>query len=372
MFPVVRSALVALVFSLAMLEVGCWPPEDPGVDGGTGGDTGTGGGGSGTGGGSGGALGGGSGGGTGGSTGLWDGGTVTTQNLRIIVEPSDNASALKNAILGAKTSVHMTMYLLSSSTIIDALITQKNAGREVQVLLNQYFPANAGSNQATYMQLVNAGVTVRWAPSTFTLTHEKCVIVDQTQAWIMTMNVTQSSPSGNREFLAVDTDPADVQEAEALFEADFGGTAPPTDGPLVVSPVNAHDRLVGLLNSATATLDLEAEVLSDPQVANALITAAGRGVRVRVVLANGTPSAAQAAAIPKLKAAGVQLKTLANPYMHAKSIVADGKTAYVGSENFTQASLDGNRELGVIFNIASEVSKVLSTTATDFSKGTAL
>ena len=45
--------------------------------------------------------------------------------------------------------------------------------------------------------------------------------------------------------------------------------------------------------------------------------------------------------------------------------------AFVGSENFSAGSLGYNRELGVIFDDASEVAKVKSTIDTDFGKGTA-
>jgi phosphatidylserine/phosphatidylglycerophosphate/cardiolipin synthase-like enzyme len=34
--------------------------------------------------------------------------------------------------------------------------------------------------------------------------------------------------------------------------------------------------------------------------------------------------------------------------MHAKIIVADGQRAFVGSENISTASLERNRELGII------------------------
>jgi cardiolipin synthase A/B len=34
--------------------------------------------------------------------------------------------------------------------------------------------------------------------------------------------------------------------------------------------------------------------------------------------------------------------------MHAKMIVADGQTAFVGSENISAQSLDKNREVGII------------------------
>ena len=35
-------------------------------------------------------------------------------------------------------------------------------------------------------------------------------------------------------------------------------------------------------------------------------------------------------------------------YLHAKAIVADHRTAFVGSQNFSSSSLDDNRELGII------------------------
>jgi phosphatidylserine/phosphatidylglycerophosphate/cardiolipin synthase-like enzyme len=35
-------------------------------------------------------------------------------------------------------------------------------------------------------------------------------------------------------------------------------------------------------------------------------------------------------------------------YIHAKEIVADGMRAYVGSQKFSYASLERNRELGLI------------------------
>ena len=90
------------------------------------------------------------------------------------------------------------------------------------------------------------------------------------------------------------------------------------------------------------------------------------------MLANGSPSNAQTKAVADLKAHGVKLVTLAKPYVHAKSLVADGARAYVGSENFTQNSLTNNRELGIIFSSAPEVNKVLTTTHGDFANGTAL
>jgi cardiolipin synthase len=294
-----------------------------------------------------------------------------TREVRILVEPSDDAAGLIGAIQGATTSVHMEMYLLTSTAITGALLARSAAGLDVEVLLNETFPASDGvsaTNAGSFHELQAGGVKVRWAPAGFTYTHEKAVIVDGKVAWIMTMNATSSSATDNREYLAVDGDTADVAEAEALFAADFTSTSLSPRGKLVVSPTNSQVELVSLLQMAGSTIDMEAEELSDEAIVGALIAAARRGVQVRAVLADAS-STLQAST---LKAAGVALVTYGALYVHAKSIVVDGAYAYVGSANFSAGSLGRNRELGVLLDAASEVSKVATTTARDFAGGTPL
>lgn len=294
--------------------------------------------------------------------------------LRIVVEPSDGAAGLVAAIESATSSVHVTMYLLTSHDVIDALVARHAAGVDVRVVLNRTFPSGTTTNNdGAYATLTGAGIPVHWAPSTFTLTHEKCVIVDAREAWIMTMNATVTSPTSNREYLAVDRDPTEVADAERIFAGDFAGT-PITSyaGPLVVAPLNAQARIYALLAGAAHTIDVEDEELSDRDTVNALVAAAGRGVRVRVVLSDGTRSAAGQTALTNLRTAGIPVHALSSPYVHAKAIVVDGASAYVGSENLTYASLTGNREVGIVTTLPAAVSTVASTIAADFAAGTAL
>jgi phosphatidylserine/phosphatidylglycerophosphate/cardiolipin synthase-like enzyme len=50
--------------------------------------------------------------------------------------------------------------------------------------------------------------------------------------------------------------------------------------------------------------------------------------------------------------------TAQTPYMHAKMIVVDAKTIYIGSENFTTNSLQFARELGVILSDPATAAKI--------------
>lgn len=309
-----------------------------------------------------------------------DGGAISfTSNLSIIVEPSDNGAALLAAIKAAKKSVHMEMYLLTDTAVEAALVAQHTAGHDVQVLLNGNFPAGQGNgNDSAFKYLSGKGVPVKYAPAAFTFTHAKTIAIDGTDAWIMTMNTTNSSATGNREFLVLDKDPADVADLEKIFAADTVNQQLMLVTKLVVSPqvnsaIDARTRMLAVINSATKTLDVMGEELSDTGIVNGLIARQKAGIPVRIVVSGtGTPSPSQTSAVASLKAAGVPVKSITKPDMHAKAIVADGVRAYVGSENFTITSLNNNREVGVLVGNATEVAKMETTFAMDFAAGTAL
>jgi phosphatidylserine/phosphatidylglycerophosphate/cardiolipin synthase-like enzyme len=331
-----------------------------------------------------------------GSTGTDGGGSTLptpSTGITITVEPdgSGDAAALLTAIQGAKTAVHVEMYLLTNSTYIDALISLAKAGKDVKVILNQTFPTgtsssdtNGSATSGSYAQLKSGGVAVGWGPPAFTYTHEKAVIIDpaggsDSQVWIMTMNLDTDAPKYNREFLALDTNAADIAEAEAIFEEDFGTSSGTPSGNLVVAPSppnNAVTVLVDLINSATTSIQLESEEFDDSGsdteelVFKALAAKAGAGVSVELVLEDSTDSE-QTTAVTALQAAGgkvVGYPCSASLDIHAKALVVDGTRAYVGSENFSGGSLGYNRELGVYFT-GSGVSTVASTITKDFAGG---
>jgi phosphatidylserine/phosphatidylglycerophosphate/cardiolipin synthase-like enzyme len=308
-----------------------------------------------------------------------DGGVIpTSTNVTIQVQPSDFGAAIEAAIRAAKTSVHMTMYLLTDFTIIDALGDLHDAGKDVKVVLNQTFPPNGGDNATAFTKLKARGDDVVYAPSSYTFTHAKAVVIDSAKVLIMTMNLTQTSAKDNREYIATDSDPADVADCEKLFAADYANQTVKVDGKLIVSPqaaspVDPRARLKALIDSAKTSLDIEVQSLSDDTLTDAIVLAHKAKVAVRVVLATGnevTPG--QQEEITKLKAAGVPLRGVATPYIHAKALVVDNARVFVGSQNFTPTALLQNREIGVVTDAAAEVTKVRDVIAKDFAAGAAL
>ena len=311
----------------------------------------------------------------------------TSTGVSIIVEPDgQSANQLLDEIDGATKSVYMTMYEIDDSRMLSALVARKQAGLDVQVVLDGSSMTKSWNTPA-YNQLSSGGVNVVWSSTSFTYTHEKTVIIDGAVAWIMTMNLNTSSPKDNREYLARDPDAADVAEATAIFKADHAHQSITPSGTLVVANTNARADLVALINSANSTVDIEVEEFSDNNsagITNAVVNAAKRGVAVRLVIANGTLDSAQTTADSDVKSAGGKIVmtgptsgngSAGNPYIHAKAIVIDcsGTTCargFVGSENLTGGSLGYNRELGVEISDPSELAKVKAAIDTDFASGT--
>ncbi len=307
------------------------------------------------------------------------GGDTPTASIGVSIQvlPSDSGAAILAAIRGAKTSVHMTMYLLTNNSVIAALGDLKAAGKDVKVILNKTFPGGTDNTNA-YNKLTARGVPVVWASSSYTYTHAKTIVIDGEKAIIMTMNLTFTSPTTNREYIATDTDPKDVADLEEIFAADYESKPITVDSKLVVSPGTANsqgsprNQLKALIDSATTSLDVEIQSLSDTTIVNAIIARHKAEVPVRVVM-DGDTNEATATGIRALKAAGVPLHWLRHPNLdvHAKVIVADGARTFVGSQNFTATALNSSREIGVITDDVAEAKKVRDVIAEDFAQGVA-
>ena len=267
--------------------------------------------------------------------------------LALLSEPQAGYGFAVDAIDQAKTRVDLAMYELADQAVEQALIDAAARHVAVTVLLDSRYERTA--NQLAAAALSGAGVTVRWA-SPAAIFHEKALCVDDMVCYVMTGNLTARYYRDTRDFVVVDRRPADVADIVATFAGDLAG-GPPTSGgrhgDLVWSP-GATPTLVSLIASATKTLLVENEEMNDPQITAALVGAARRGVAVEVVM---TRSNRFAAAFDTLSGAGVVVRTYradAPLYIHAKAVVADDVTVFVGSENFSVASLHYNRELGVI------------------------
>ncbi len=300
------------------------------------------------------------------------------QGVQVFVEPDDGEQVITNAITNAQKSIWLEIYILSDRNVIRALEEAANRGLDVRVMLEPHPFGGGTSPPKTLDTLAAAGIKTQFTNPSFSLTHEKGMIIDSTTAFIMTSNFSRSALGGssgssgyrNREYGIIDTNQQDVQAISAIFIADWNhSTAQFNDPNLVVSPINSRNDFTTLINSAHSTLLIEAEEMNDAAIEQALANATQRGVQVEVILptANNSSSDSNSSGIATIKQGGVQVKEDPQLYIHAKIIIVDSRIAFVGSENISAQSLDQNRELGIIVSDSSVLNKLQTTFQSDWS-----
>ena len=288
--------------------------------------------------------------------------------LSLVIEPNAGPAPVYALLRSARRSVDVEIYELEDDQADAILAADAARGVHVRVLLNEHYVGRY--NQPAFSYLQSHGVAVRWAPARFDLTHEKAIVVDGRRLAIMSMNLTARYYSSTRDFVLLDDRRADAAAVAAIFADDWANGGLPASSPadLVWSP-GAQDALVALIDSARHRLLVENEEMDDDAVTSALQAAARRGVAVEVVM---TRESSWAAAFGALARAGVAVRTYAASaalYIHAKAIVVDPGTAraraFVGSQNFSAASLLYNRELGLVTSRPAIVAALAAVIARD-------
>jgi cardiolipin synthase A/B len=299
---------------------------------------------------------------------------VTASSQTLVIEPDQGLTPIYNLLNSAKSTIDMTMYELVDTQCQQILTQQAAKGVAVRVILDQAL--EKASNTPVYTYLNANGVKAVWANPVFQASHQKTITIDGKTTAIMSLNLTSRYYSTSRDLAVIETNPNDIAAIETTFNADFASSAitPPIGDDLVWSPTNSLTSLLGLINSAKTSLEVENEEMGDAQIVAALENAAKRGVQVQVAMTNGGNYTTQ---FNGLTATGVKINTYtptAPLYIHAKLILADygqsGQQAFVGSENFSNPSLTENRELGLTLTDPAILQSLNTTFASDFKGGT--
>lgn len=270
----------------------------------------------------------------------------------MIVEPGAGMTPVYDFMGGARSRLTMTMYELADPMAEQILTADAARGVTVQILLDSTL--EGARNQPARAFLASHGVAVVMAPSS-RITHQKTICVDDATCLIMTLNLVTEDYPDTRDVAVPDSDPADVSAIESTFDADFSGTTAPatSDGDHLLWSPGSEPGIVGVIDGARHSLDVENEEMDSTVVTDALIAAARRGVDVEVCM---TADSSYTGALDQIVAAGGHVHLYPDSdgvlYIHEKLLLADGGTssavAAVGSINFSTSSLDYNRELDVI------------------------
>ena len=287
-----------------------------------------------------------------------------------------SVTPLYELVNGAQKTLDMTMYELVDTTFSADLVAACGRGVKVRVILNS--STNEKSSNTPAYDRLNAtpNCSAAWSNAQFENTHEKSFVVDGAQLAVMSLNLASRDYAGTRDFALVENDAADIAAVEATFNADFGSNTdfsykPGAGDDMIWSPTTATADLLGIIKGATKTLLVENEEMNATNVVSALKAACKRKVEVQITVTDSTSDEINYKALEK---AGCSLHAYANAptvlYIHAKALVADlglaTQKAYIGSINFSTASLTKNRELGVYVRDATAMQSLASTLSQDY------
>jgi cardiolipin synthase len=277
-------------------------------------------------------------------------------------------AAIAEALGHAQRSIDLELYEFQRADLAALLLDAQERGVTVTAIKDP----SERSSRSTWALLEQGGVRVVAFPlERLTIDHVKLLIVDGVRAIVGGINWGTHS-STNHDFDVLATGPV-VDNLERVFKQDLALSGDPG-----VIPSPAADRVVQVLTThpgegiraaalaaiaaAHQSIDIEMFVLSDRLVLEALVSAARRGVHLRVLLDPTQPQ--NAAAFGLLEPAGALVRfyrpSVNEELLHAKLGIFDAGTALFGSCNWSRSGFTRNHELDLLVREATLARTFLS------------
>lgn len=341
-----------------------------------------------------------------------DGGTVEA-----FVLPDEPERAVE-FLDTATERILLAGYTISSDAVVNALIDAHEEGVAIEVLVDgSPVGGMAGTEAAALDTLARAGVTVEVVAgekARYRYHHAKYAVVDE-RALVTTENWKPSGTGGksSRGWGVITQQQEIVEGLVDTFQADTGWvdtvaweeyddvTLVDADGAtgalpqsfeatsfqvdrtrLLVAPDNFEDVTLETIEEAEDSIDIKQVRVSDPQfpLLQAVLDAAARGVDVRILLSGKWYVEEENEQLKRwldeqADAEDLPLSVrLADPdgefeKIHAKGVIVDGETTYVGSVNWNNNSVQNNREVGLLIDSEEVASYFESVFDSDWERG---
>jgi cardiolipin synthase A/B len=272
----------------------------------------------------------------------------------LIILPDDSAQPILDVINRAAKSLRIKMFIFSDPALLKAVIAAQGRGVKVRVMLNPARRSGESENDASRAELTAAGVEVLDSNPAFDLTHEKSMVVDDTEAFVKSLNWETKNFTETRDYAVVTSHRHEVEEIIDCFEADWSRQTfdPGEHAHLIWCPTNGRDRVAHFIDNAGHTLFVQNERYQDAVIIEHLVRAARRGVKVHVMarpphtlkkekLIEGVGG------LRIMDDVGIKIHKLKHLKLHAKMLLADGVRGFVGSINLAPGSFDSRRELAI-------------------------
>ncbi len=276
--------------------------------------------------------------------------------MKLIVQPDTGVAPLVAAIKGARKSVEIAIFRFEHKAVEAALNEAAARGVRVTALIAFVNRGGAKSLRKLELRLLEAGIIVARTADDLIRYHGKYILIDRRVLYVLSFNFTRLDIDHSRGFGVVTTRAACVKEAVKLFKADCTRVKYVAKADtFVVSPVNSRRVLGAFLRGAKKQLLVYDPKISDREMLRILQERAKAGVEIQVI-------GQVAGRVP------YDVKKLGAVRLHTRTIVRDGRQAFVGSQSLRSAELDSRREVGLIVQDARTVKMLVETFESDWKK----
>ena len=256
--------------------------------------------------------------------------------MKLFVQPDAGLEPILAAIRRAKKCIQILIFRLDRPEIEKALLEAVERGVAVQALVAY---TNRGGDKVLRrfeMRSLERGITVTRTADDLVRYHGKMLIVDGKELLLLAFNFTHLDISLSRSFAVSTTNKPLVAEAVRLFECDSKRTPYKAENKdFIVSPANAREQLTAFIQGAKKQLLMYEMKISDGDFVQLLNEKISQGVDVRVIGSTGNK--------------GGTLPTRKLPMrLHARAIIRDGRSVFLGSQSLRKLELEARREIGII------------------------
>jgi phosphatidylserine/phosphatidylglycerophosphate/cardiolipin synthase-like enzyme len=276
--------------------------------------------------------------------------------MKLIVQPDAGVAPVVNAINQAMRTIDVLIFRLDRVEIARALEAAVARGVHVRALTAHANRGGTKNLRKLEMHLLAAGVTVSRTADDMVRYHGKMMILDSRIVHIYGFNFTGLDMQKSRSFGIVTKNRKLVKEAAKLFDADFE-RQPYKAGceRLIVSPVNARERLASFIRGARRQLLIYDPQVSDDAMLRLLTQKIADGVEVRI--------------IGKVESKWrVKSEKYPGRRLHIRTIIRDGRRAFLGSQSLRRLELEKRREIGLIITDGSVIREMTSIFETDWAQ----
>jgi cardiolipin synthase len=298
----------------------------------------------------------------------------------ILVDTLEIRSQTIQLISNAKKAIFIQLSALDDPEILNLLVDKSQSGIEIRILLDQW----QRDNSATVKYLKNRNISVQYYPAQKGQYQRVRYMVIDYQVGIF-YGMDWTTKGFNSHSLAIKLTGDTAWTMVKSFDKDWAYTTTlslalpenielPEDNITFTVNAGVKQQILKQINSATSTIRVGVEQLSDSETVNALKEAKKRGCEIKLILSSSC-AVATPNTIKELKEAEIEIRYFNHPDKLPVCLnigVFDNRTLIMTSSSWTYYSFVINHEGSLTIPSPSAIEKINNLFALEWERSTKL